>query len=692
MTVQRFPSPAMYVDALQNTSICLGDPDLKGASPRLDKLGRPRAISGAFASVFALRTAAGKRYALKCFTRDVPDQDIRYAAISSHLAGLSCPWQVGFDYLDPGILVDGTWYPVVKMEWVDAVGLTQWIDAHLHDSVALAGLAGRFVTLVQELSAANIGHGDFQHGNLLVTADGSLRLVDYDGMYVPALAGMRASEQGHRNYQLPTRSDTDFGPTVDRFSSWVVYLSLVSLALDPSLWRLLREDGAEHLLLAGEDFDNPAASFRFSTLLSHPRDEIRALAAQVHDQLTKPDRNPPALTAVIIDQPSRSGLPSWLVDHVTPSVVPAPRRFAQPAAAFRAVGWTSITLAAVVLVLGVAGLVAGEFAVVGMFMSLTSLAGSGAVAYRQRPEIGPASTVRKKRAALESELAAATKRVSQLGTELKRTDQENEEFSSKYAQRRRDLKKHYDQELLSLQNSARQQLKEINSQMGRTTSEQATEARARLAKIREYHKVTYLASFRVSDANLPGIGPFVANRLREAGIVSAADVLSVRYEVNRQYNTRTPWFRLRSGAVVRVQGFDEAKAKILLAWCRKHMKSAVQTQPRTLSKEVENELANRYSERRLELHAEREKINQEIAVKQAEVTSSLNSARAALDADLTRFNVAIANVRTQRTMILQQANSHVLELQRRLQMISMDADAHQEITYLRFLRFALLGK
>jgi hypothetical protein len=99
---RQFPSGADYAEALQHPQLCFQHPELKGARPELTKLGLPRAISGAFASVFSLTsTSSGQRYAIKCFTRHVPDQERRYEAISSRLAQLdpaelSQPWNLGF--------------------------------------------------------------------------------------------------------------------------------------------------------------------------------------------------------------------------------------------------------------------------------------------------------------------------------------------------------------------------------------------------------------------------------------------------------------------------------------------------------------------------------------------------------------------------------------------------------------------
>src|SRR5262249_54737919 len=109
-----------------------------------------------------------------------------------------------------------------------------------------------------------IAHGDLQHGNVLVV-NGDFRLVDYDGMYVPALQGRQSHELGHRHYQHPWRTAIDFGPFLDNFSAWVIYVSLVMLSVEPSLWHRL-DAGEEHLLFRREDFENPRSSRALSVL------------------------------------------------------------------------------------------------------------------------------------------------------------------------------------------------------------------------------------------------------------------------------------------------------------------------------------------------------------------------------------------------------------------------------------------
>src|SRR5207247_3804164 len=118
--------------------------------------------------------------------------------------------------------------PVVKSHRDKADLLPSHIEQHLGYPVALAALRTKWAILVRHLEAARVAHGDLQHGNILVRG-GSIQLVDYDGMWVPALSGRHATEIGHRAYQHPERSGQDYGQQIDRFSALVIYLSLAAL-------------------------------------------------------------------------------------------------------------------------------------------------------------------------------------------------------------------------------------------------------------------------------------------------------------------------------------------------------------------------------------------------------------------------------------------------------------------------------
>ena len=262
-----YPTPSEYQEAVQFPDTAFVDPTLQDAEPDTNILGLPQAITGAFAAVFPMTTATGERVAVKCFLSEVKDQKQRYAAVSDHLQQADVEATVGFEFQSPGIRVAGTGYPILRMEWGEGIPLNQFVDRHRDDPAVLGALAEAWADLMADLEAHHIAHGDVQHGNVLarMTDDGPrLCLVDYDTMYVPALRGLSSAEVGHRNYQHPDRTESDFGPYLDRFAALVVYTALHACIHRPDLWT--RFDTGENLLFRDGDFYAPNESLLFDAL------------------------------------------------------------------------------------------------------------------------------------------------------------------------------------------------------------------------------------------------------------------------------------------------------------------------------------------------------------------------------------------------------------------------------------------
>ena len=295
-------------------------------------MGLPRMISGNFASVFPMTSASGHKYAVKCFTRPVSHQLDRYKLISAHLGTLRPWWSTDFQFIPEGIQVDGARYPILRMNWVQGLTLTRWVSENVHKPGAVAHLSRRFDELIRDLTAAGMAHGDLQAGNLLVADDGRLHLVDYDGMYVPGLDRLPPDEVGHPDYQPPGRSQHDYGPAMDRFSAWLISLSLKILAAAPELWDQLNPDHDEYLLLDRNDLRDLSSSPRFSALCSHHNAEVRRLAQIMRQILLLPVAAIPTL-AIPSPDDSRTpttppnnvsrGIPSWMRSHI-----PEPARLA----------------------------------------------------------------------------------------------------------------------------------------------------------------------------------------------------------------------------------------------------------------------------------------------------------------------------------------------------------------------------
>ena len=163
-------------------------------------------------------SVGNRTYAVRCFTREVSDQQARYGELSSYLLNVLPPSFVHFEYVERGISFRGDWYPIVRMEWVDGELLSRFVGSRLDQQDSLRRVAAQWRGgPTASLRGLRIAHNDLQHGNVLVQGDGSIRLVDYDGMFLPKFRGERSPELGHKNYQHPARSSEHYDENVDNF-------------------------------------------------------------------------------------------------------------------------------------------------------------------------------------------------------------------------------------------------------------------------------------------------------------------------------------------------------------------------------------------------------------------------------------------------------------------------------------------
>ncbi|MFI2762789.1 hypothetical protein ACH5A3_28590 [Streptomyces echinatus] len=637
---RQFPSGADYAEALQHTRLCFQHPELKGARPELTKLGLPRAISGAFASVFSLTSASsGQRYAIKCFTRHVPDQERRYEAISTRLAQLdpaelSQPWNLGFEYLPDAISVGRHRYPVLKMEWVEAVTLSSWLDDNHAHRFAVDRLADRFEALTHDLATHEIAHGDLQHGNLLVASDDTLRLVDYDGMYVPALAGMGGTERGHRNYQSPMRGNDDFGAALDRFSAWVIFLSLKAIASDPALWNRLHEPSGEFLLLTEDDFKNPGGSTRLQTLLAHPDRTVSGLADQVRSLAFQPLDVLPPLAAAVPRQraaatttstvsgggtaaaPGTGGLPGWMTGHVSPQATPTPTVPSGTAPdGFRT--RTPLDVATAVL------LPLMLVATVLMFVTGFSapLVGPGVPVLAAIALTTFARIRRSERAQSRAALTELTNELAQLDDPVKadeklrkdraKFDAAEAKRTAAYPRAQGKLTARYHAELKEAEKRKVRKQRDIDKKID-GLSEELHRALAKALTDKQSAFVRDQLSRRLIAQSPPhGIGPKLAARLAAAGIRTAADFTGYRSVQNTQYNSTGAVLVLSTGRVIDVHGIGEAKAIALDVWRKDLVASAKARQPTALGASERQSIEQGIASRRAQLTAQRKAVESE---------------------------------------------------------------------------------
>lgn len=319
--VSSWANPNEYVEALQAPERAFSDPALRAAHIITNQFGLPRPISGNFATVFEVETSGGKS-AVRCFMREVTNQQERYAAIAAHLKQRSLPFMVNFEYLPEGIRVRGAWYPILKMDWAAGIRLDTYIEQHLDESQKLRHIAEQWIAVCRALRVAQIAHGDLQHGNILVTEQDTITLIDYDDMIVPDAIGLETRELGHRHYQHPTRSarqaiDRANFAQIDNFSSTVIGASLMALSLDPSLWAKTKA-GDENLLFRDTDYAAPEQSAALQLLTEHADPRLRAIGDTMLTAIHAPSfLDVPALVHSPLDSRARRAK-SWLVERVLP--------------------------------------------------------------------------------------------------------------------------------------------------------------------------------------------------------------------------------------------------------------------------------------------------------------------------------------------------------------------------------------
>ena len=262
-----YPSISDYIEALRDAEDSLSE--LKDLRLVYDDQGHPIMSSGNFAVVFKMQAPTGEYHALKCFLRDQEERSERYRLIAEELQYVQSTYLVKFRYLESELFVDvpntgGEEYPVLLMDWVDGIPLDQYLKTILDNQYKKDLLAYRFSLLARWLVTQPFAHGDLKPDNICVRDDGSLVLLDYDGMYVPALSGRKPLEQGSPHYRHPLRSTLPFDEHIDDYSLSLILLSLRAIALDETLY--VRYSSHEYLLLSEQDQLNPYTSPVFTEL------------------------------------------------------------------------------------------------------------------------------------------------------------------------------------------------------------------------------------------------------------------------------------------------------------------------------------------------------------------------------------------------------------------------------------------
>lgn len=255
MNTKAYPLISEYVEAIK-----LAEDNLEQLSylrPVINDDGLPVMSNGNFATVFKMKDERnGKFYALKCFIKEQEGRNEAYKQIADELEFVSSEFIIPIKFYEKELFVntsngDETEFPVLLMDWVEGVTLDKYVRSHQHDQYALQLISYQFCRMAAWLMAQPFAHGDLKPDNILVKDDGSLVLVDYDGMFVPAMKGQKAREIGSPDYRHPARTIDDFNESIDDFSLATIAMQLYAIALQPEL---LTGASGDTLMLCEKDY------------------------------------------------------------------------------------------------------------------------------------------------------------------------------------------------------------------------------------------------------------------------------------------------------------------------------------------------------------------------------------------------------------------------------------------------------
>ena len=244
--------------------------------PVLDKYGEPYRSSGAFAVVFKMKDEqTGKCYALKCFTEEQEGRAEAYRQIAEELEFVDSPYITSVKYLEKELFVDSNCeneeFPVLLMDWIEGETMETYVAANYTDTHAMSMLCYRFCKMAAWLRSQSFAHGDIKPDNIMVRPDGTLTLVDYDGMFVPAMKGQKSPTIGTKDFSHPLRTVDDFDETIDDFALASIALSLKAISLNPSL--LDQYGASDRLLFSAADYFDLSKSNTFTALQGLLADE-----------------------------------------------------------------------------------------------------------------------------------------------------------------------------------------------------------------------------------------------------------------------------------------------------------------------------------------------------------------------------------------------------------------------------------
>jgi hypothetical protein len=511
---------------------------------------------------------------------------------------------------------------------------------------------------------------------------------------------------------------SSWGPYLDNFSAWIIYASLIALAIDPGLWPILHNEGDEALIFHKDDYldhrhsrallalaqDSQAGLGDFTNPLNVLwTSDLRAIPVLNTSKLPVPSIQrvtPPPSTAdasrvtgsvpdwVLQSQasartapPDLQGDPSWVAGHLPPLPLVAfnPQRVSlRIITALWLVATTAIGLSAGTRILSV--FIA---AVSTSIFALAFIAGTVAM-YRRTPE-WRAKHERlvelKKRQANASTAAREVEKLRRTRLDVDIRERKEVEKITKEADK---AKASEQKELADVNTRLTAEVQKLEKQRQNLQSSESKETGNALRVLQQQYVLSHLQAARISSARIPGIGPGIVSSLAAYGITSAADFAGLRYQTGPRGGQQV-YISRRNGGPVHPSGVGEKKALALENWRRALEARAMATQPGSLPPGQAQAIKARYIQQRQALADQERTARAQAADEQKRVGQKWIGSHSGISARMAVTRQAFAQERTEadRRLATAQKQSGTAEWQR--QLAKRQDSAYGNVRYRRYV-------
>jgi hypothetical protein len=223
----------------------------------------PFSIQGDQSIVFKFEQNDYSIIAVKCYLNYSKERAKRLNSIRDYFKKNRTNYLLDFEYYEDQIRINGEnkfELPINVMKWIDHYTFGDRIQQliKINNTIGLVRLYNSFNTMASWLLMQPFSHGDLNHNNILSKTNHSIKLVDYEQMFIPVDTFNNDSVNGNENYHHPKRKYKRINKHIDDFSILIINISLFALIKKPSLFKEF--NNGSNILFTKEDFLNPHES------------------------------------------------------------------------------------------------------------------------------------------------------------------------------------------------------------------------------------------------------------------------------------------------------------------------------------------------------------------------------------------------------------------------------------------------